>query len=34
MKKKFRNNKFINSDQKSFFFEDYVETNQKQKKKT
>ena len=33
MKKKFRNNKFINSDQKSFFFEDYVETNQKQKKK-
>ena len=32
MKKKSKNSKIINSNQKSFFFEDYLETNQKEKK--
>ena len=32
MKKKSKTNKKININQKSFYFEDYLETNQKQKK--
>jgi len=32
MKRKFRKNKDININQKSFYFEDYLETNQKKKK--
>ena len=32
MKKKSKKNKTINQNQKSFYFEDYLETNQKQKK--
>jgi len=33
MKKKIRKNKNYNKNQKSFYFEDYLETNIKQKKK-
>ena len=29
MKKKFKKNKNLNTNQKSFFFEDYLETNKK-----
>ncbi len=32
MKKKYKKNKSFNSNQKSFYFEDYLETNQKDKK--
>jgi cell division protein FtsI (penicillin-binding protein 3) len=32
MKKKYKNNKKFNPNQKSFYFEDYLETNYKQKK--
>ena len=32
MKKKYKKNRKINPNQKSFYFEDYLETNQKQKK--
>ena len=32
MIKKLKNNKNFNRNQKSFYFEDYLETNQKQKK--
>ena len=32
MKKKYKKNKSFNENQKSFYFEDYLETNQKNKK--
>ena len=32
MKKKIKKNKNLNLNQKSFYFDDYLETNQKQKK--
>ena len=32
MKKKFKKNKNFNTNQTSFYFEDYLETNQKNKK--